>query len=172
MESGRALFVFGTWLLAIAALLGFVQKRHRDVPEEFARWRVVHAGGTAGAVQLLALSAIWPRLSGSHPWTTVLAWGLILVAWAFLLGPTAQAVGPVTRPRLMRNGFHFARWCVWGVLAVAAHTPEVHAATDPFAGCRQQFADKPHEYDAAYCFTAVAQQQRLWDDASRALTAL
>src|SRR2546430_967583 len=55
MESGRALFVFGTWLLAIAALPGFVQERHRDVPEEFARWRVVHAGGTAGAVQLLAL---------------------------------------------------------------------------------------------------------------------
>jgi hypothetical protein len=85
--------VFGTFLLAIAALLGFVQERHRDSPDAFARWRVVHAGGTAGGVQLVALSAMWPRLSGSETWTAVLAWALIFTAWAFFIGPIARAMG-------------------------------------------------------------------------------
>jgi hypothetical protein len=93
MESARALLVFGTFLLAIAALLGFVQERHRDSPDAFARWRVVHAGGTAGGVQLVALSAMWPRLPGTETWTPVLAWGLIFTAWAFFIGPIARAMG-------------------------------------------------------------------------------
>ena len=97
MESGRALFVFGTLLLAIAALLGFAQERHRDSPDAFARWRVVHAGGTAGGVQLIALSAMWPRLPGTETLTAILAWGLIFVAWALFIGPIARAMD---RPRL------------------------------------------------------------------------
>ena len=44
MESTYTLLVSGTLLLAISALLGFVQERYRDSPEAFGRWRVVHAG--------------------------------------------------------------------------------------------------------------------------------
>jgi hypothetical protein len=95
MEPARALLVFGTVLLAITALLGFVQHRHRGSPEAFARWRVVHAGGTAGAVQLIALSAIWQQLPGGGAWLTALAWGLIVAAWAFFIGPMATALGHV-----------------------------------------------------------------------------
>jgi uncharacterized BrkB/YihY/UPF0761 family membrane protein len=99
MESGRALLVFGTLLLATSAVLGFVQERHRDSPEAFVRWRVVHAGGTAGGVQLIALSTIWQRLPGTGTWIVALAWGLIFAAWAFFLGPTARALG---QPRCAR----------------------------------------------------------------------
>ena len=93
MDVEYSLFAAGILLLAIAALLGFVQERRRHQPESFAQWRVVHAGGTAGAVQLLALAAVWPRVSPAGVWTEVLAWGLIVVAWAFFLGPAARALG-------------------------------------------------------------------------------
>jgi hypothetical protein len=93
MESGRALLVGGTILLSISALLGFVQYRYRERPEAFAHWRVAHAGGTAGAVQLLALSAIWERLGAKGAWPTLLVGGLIFGTWAFFLGPLARAMG-------------------------------------------------------------------------------
>ena len=99
MDATRALLASGTVLLAIAALLGFVQERYRDRPDRFAGWRVVHAGGTAGAVQLLALAAIWQRLTTPGAFSLALAWTLIAVAWAFFLGPLARVLD---RPRLAR----------------------------------------------------------------------
>jgi len=93
MEPDRALLVFGILLLAIAALLGFVQERHRDSPDSFAQWRVVHAGGTAGGVQLIAFAAVWQRLHAPDAWTSALATGLIVAAWAFFVGPLARATG-------------------------------------------------------------------------------
>jgi hypothetical protein len=93
MQPARALLIFGTVLLTASALLGFVQHRHRERPETFARWRVVHAGGTAGAVQLLALSAIWERFGIKGAWSVFLASGLIFATWAFFLGPLARALG-------------------------------------------------------------------------------
>jgi hypothetical protein len=91
MESARALLLSGIPLLAISALLGFVQERYRHSPEKFAQWRVVHAGGSAGAVQLLALAAVWEQF-GHSGWTTALAWGLIIASWAFFLGPLSRAI--------------------------------------------------------------------------------
>ena len=92
MDATRALLASGTLLLAVAALLGFVQERYRDQPSLFAGWRVVHARATAGAVQLLALSADWGTLiepgACSHP----LASTLIAVAWAFFLGPLSRVL--------------------------------------------------------------------------------
>jgi hypothetical protein len=93
MEPARALLIFGTLLLTSSALLGFVQYRHRERPDTFSLWRVVHAGGTAGAVQLLALSAIWERFGLKGTLAAVLATGLIFATWAFFLGPLARAVG-------------------------------------------------------------------------------
>jgi hypothetical protein len=87
------LLAWGVLLLAISALLGFVQHRYRAEPEAFARWRVVHAGGTAGAVQLMALSASWQHLALGSSWGAVLAYGLIASTWAFFLGPLARAMG-------------------------------------------------------------------------------
>jgi hypothetical protein len=95
MEPARALLIFGTLLLTSSALLGFVQYRHRERPDTFARWRVVHAGGTAGAVQLLALSAIWERFGMKGTLAAFLATGLIFATWAFFLGPLARAVGQI-----------------------------------------------------------------------------
>ena len=88
----------GVVLLSISALLGFVQERHRDSPEAFARWRVVHAGGAAGAVQLIALAAVWSQFAATG-WKTILPLGLIVSSWAFFLGPLARAMD---RPRLSR----------------------------------------------------------------------
>ena len=93
MEPEQGLLIFGTLLLSTSALLGFVQYRHRELPDAFARWRVVHAGGTAGAVQLLALSAIWERFGSTGAWATFLVTGLIFATWAFFLGPLARALG-------------------------------------------------------------------------------
>jgi uncharacterized membrane protein YdcZ (DUF606 family) len=92
MRSGGDLLLSGTVLLSVAAFIGFAQHRHREQPEALAHWRVVHVGGTAGAVQLIALSAVWPRL-GDGAWTLGLSAGLIVATWAFFLGPLAQALG-------------------------------------------------------------------------------
>ena len=61
MDATNLLLINGILLLARAALLGFAQEHHRDRPDAFSAWRVVHAGGTAGAVQLLALGASLAR---------------------------------------------------------------------------------------------------------------
>jgi hypothetical protein len=86
------LLIAGVLLLAVAALLGFVQERYRSQPEAFAHWRVVHSGGTAGAVQLLALSAVWPALAGDWRPALAVALGITAATWAFFLGPLARAL--------------------------------------------------------------------------------
>src|SRR5438045_2453430 len=91
IDPERLLLGCGIVLLALSALLGFVQQRHRGQPELFARWRVVHTGGTAGAVQLLALAAVWGRF-GRGPGFTLLAAGLVTATIAFFLGPLARAL--------------------------------------------------------------------------------
>jgi hypothetical protein len=88
----------GVILLSISALLGFIQERHRDSPEAFARWRVVHAGGGAGAVQLIALAAVWTQFAVTG-WRAILPLGLVFASWAFFLGPLARAMD---YPRLSR----------------------------------------------------------------------
>jgi hypothetical protein len=93
MDTGRWLLVSGTVLLSVSALIGFVQYRYREHPETFARWRVVHAGGTAGAVQLIALAAVWGLLRIDGFWATGLSAGLVIATWAFFLGPLAGALG-------------------------------------------------------------------------------
>jgi len=96
MSSERLLFVAGIVLLAASALLGFVQYAQRERPRAFALWRVVHSGGTAGAVQLLVLAAVWDRFAQSQA-TTLLAIGIVAATYAFFLGPLARALN---RPRL------------------------------------------------------------------------
>src|SRR5687768_12432567 len=91
MDSSRMLLFSGVVLLSISALLGFIQERHRDSPEVFARWRIVHAGGAAGAVQLIALAAVWHRFNAMG-WMEFIAVGLVLTSWAFFLGPLARAM--------------------------------------------------------------------------------
>ena len=115
MDAPRLPLMAGIVLLASAALLGLVQEHYRKEPERFSAWRVVHAGGTAGAVQLLALGAVWERLSGSSGVADALAWTLVTVTCAFL-GPLARALG---RPRLAR-GFNIvgATLAVPGYLAL------------------------------------------------------
>ena len=41
------------------------------------------------------------------------------------------------------------------------------AQDDPFATCRQQFANKPDNYDSAYCFYEVGQQKGRSDDSAK-----
>ena len=64
---------------------------------------------------------------------------------------------------------------VWTTLAmpgarVASGAPL--RGSDPFADCRQQFADKPLDYESAYCFYQTALQLRLPDEGVRVLDAL
>jgi CHAT domain-containing protein len=57
-------------------------------------------------------------------------------------------------------------------MLVAALSAAASAQDDPFASCRQQFAGKPDNYDAAYCFYEVAQQKNLWNDGAKILDTL
>ena len=98
MDAAQLLLLSGVVLLSISALLGFVQERHRDSPDQFARWRVVHAGGAAGAVQLIALAAVWHQFNATG-WQELLALGLVITSWAFFLGPLARAMD---QPRVSR----------------------------------------------------------------------
>lgn len=104
MQPESFLLASGTILLSAAALIGFVQHRHRDTPEAFALWRVVHVGGTAGAVQLIAVSAVWQRLVGSGSWAKCVSGGLIVATWAFFLGPLARALGHDRLARTINAG--------------------------------------------------------------------
>ena len=98
MDAPQLLLLSGVVLLSISALLGFVQERYRDSPDRFARWRVVHAGGAAGAVQLIALAAVWHQF-GATGWQDLIAVGLVVTSWAFFLGPLARAL---EQPRVSR----------------------------------------------------------------------
>ena len=92
MDTERWLVLSGVGLLAVAALSGFVQHAYREDARRFAEWRVVHAGGTAGAVQLIALAAVWHRV-GSGGWPALIAVGIVLATFAFFAGPMANALG-------------------------------------------------------------------------------
>jgi hypothetical protein len=98
MDADQMLLLWGVVLLSVSALLGFVQEHHRKSPERFAQWRVVHAGGAAGAVQLIALAAVWNQFTATG-WKELLAFGLVVTSWAFFLGPLARAL---ELPRLSR----------------------------------------------------------------------
>lgn len=91
----RVLVVAGVLLLAISALTGFMQARAAAGSRAHALWRVAHAGGTAGAVQLIALSAVVERLhtSMSEGVVSILLLGVTLGTWAFFIGPLLRAVG-------------------------------------------------------------------------------
>jgi hypothetical protein len=96
MDVRDALVGCGTVLLSLSALLGFAQYAERANAERAALWRVVHAGGTAGAVQLLALAAVWQHFARGAL-TTAIAAGIMLATLAFFLGPLARVLA---RPRL------------------------------------------------------------------------
>ena len=82
-------------MLGLAALTGFAQARHARNSARHVRWRVVHAGGTAGAVQLIALGAALRVLDAPltrwYELPTLV--GVALATWAFFLGPLLHALG-------------------------------------------------------------------------------
>jgi CHAT domain-containing protein len=43
----------------------------------------------------------------------------------------------------------------------------VSAAPDPYARCRERFAQQPDEYESAYCFYQVTIDERRWDEGAR-----
>jgi hypothetical protein len=97
MESfaARALVSSGIVLLALAALTGFLQARHAPDSPEHALWRVVHTGGTAGAVQLIALGAVLDHFAARLPdlLRVPIVIGVALATWAFFIGPALRAAG-------------------------------------------------------------------------------
>lgn len=103
MISARLLLISGTVLLSSAALLGFVKHHHRRNAAVSATWRVVHAGGTAGAVQLLALSAVWEALVGHGKLAGCLAAGVAISTWAFFVGPLSKALGYETASKMVNR---------------------------------------------------------------------
>lgn len=95
MNTQDLLLALGIILLAAASLLGFMQARIPAEDPAQARWRVVHVGGTAGAVQLIALSSVWHKLSANDTsiLAPVIAVGIAFSTWAFFIGPLMRALG-------------------------------------------------------------------------------
>lgn len=101
IDSAQLLLTTGALLLGLAALTGFVQARTERGSEAESRWRVVHSGGTAGGVQLIALAAVWQDLSGTSP---VIGWVgacLVLSTWLFFVGPLLKALQRIRSARLI-----------------------------------------------------------------------
>ena len=38
---------------------------------------------------------------------------------------------------------------------------------DPYVSCREQFAQKPDDYESAYCFYQITLDERRWDEGAR-----
>lgn len=91
MVLNRLLVTTGVTLLGVSALTGFVQHRYRADAERFALWRVTHSGGTAGAVQLIALGAIWNHADDGL--ASSVGIGVTFATLAFFFGPLARALG-------------------------------------------------------------------------------
>ncbi|HEY6361900.1 MAG TPA: hypothetical protein VIX63_12385, partial [Vicinamibacterales bacterium] len=75
----------------------------------------------------------------------------------------------------MNWSIRFAIACaLWGTLAVSIESrqADVSSPPDPLAPCRQQFAEKPHDYEAAYCFYQATLRHRLWEEGARVFEAL
>jgi len=91
----RILIVAGILLLAVSALIGFIQAREQSGSAQHTLWRVAHAGGTAGGVQLIALGAVIDRLRSALPpgATSAIILGLTIGTWAFFVGPLLRALG-------------------------------------------------------------------------------
>jgi hypothetical protein len=92
MVLDRCMVTTGVTLLAVSALTGFVQHHYRSHPERVALWRVTHHGGTAGAVQLIALGEIWNR-AGDGLGRSAVGVGVMFATLAFFFGPLARALG-------------------------------------------------------------------------------
>jgi len=92
MSTERILLVVGLALLAAAAFVGFKQHRERKRPEQFARWRVVHAGGTSGGVQLIALATAFSHFGVHGSLASSVGAGIALATWAFFFGTAAHAL--------------------------------------------------------------------------------
>ena len=84
-----SLTIFGAFsgllLLAISALCGFLQFRNREDEVAERRWRVVHVGGTAGAVQLLVLTLLVDPLRAGAMAVAILV-GVNVATWMFFVG--------------------------------------------------------------------------------------
>ncbi len=95
LTAERILIVAGVLLLAVSALTGFMQAREVSGTPGHTLWRVAHAGGTAGAVQLIALGAAIDRLFSSMPDALVFAVlvGISAGTWLFFVGPLLRALG-------------------------------------------------------------------------------
>jgi len=109
MDLAALLLPTGTVLLGIAALTGFAQARTTRGTEAESKWRVVHSGGTAGGVQLLALSAVWSTLTGPSLVASVTAASIVVATWLFFLGPLLKALA------WPRTG----NWALWAGAALA-----------------------------------------------------
>ena len=40
-------------------------------------------------------------------------------------------------------------------------------APDPYAACRERFAEQPDDYESAYCFYQITLDERRWDEGAR-----
>jgi uncharacterized membrane protein YqhA len=103
LDTTRWLITAGVTLLAIAALTGFLQARHAAGSPSHVLWRVAHSGGTAGAVQLIALGAalqhLRPAITDSL--ASVILSAVTLGTWAFFIGPLLRASGAERASRVV-----------------------------------------------------------------------
>ncbi len=76
---------------------------------------------------------------------------------------TFQVQAPVVRPAIRRIvlGLTSALALSWPAGVSAGPGP------DPYATCRERFAQKPDDYESAYCFYQITIAERRWDEGAR-----
>jgi len=87
----QQILVLGLFLLSAAAFTGYKQHSVKNDPELFALWRVVHSGGTSGAVQIVVFGLLLAHfkigLAGG-----IVVLGATVSSCCFFVGPLLKAL--------------------------------------------------------------------------------
>lgn len=79
-------------LIGLSCGIPFGSVASRAGDEAARAWRVAHAGGAMLGVMLVAVAAVLPRLRLTDVLVSLLAWSLIVGAYAFTVGVVLAAV--------------------------------------------------------------------------------
>lgn len=91
----QQILALGLFLLSVAAFTGYKQHSVQKDPEQFALWRVVHSGGTSGAVQIVVFGLVLAHLKiGLVGGIIVL--GATVSSCCFFVGPLLKALNRAT----------------------------------------------------------------------------
>ena len=123
MERGlpEKLIVHGAGVILVGMLagFGFAFVITGDVAGSERAWRMAHLEGLLNGLVLLAVAGVSDRLALRASRATLLAWSLIVTAWANVV---ASILAAVCNVRGLTPGGSLANTVVWGLFVIAVVT--------------------------------------------------